>query len=188
MPVTSAITDEDRKFVETWENIAPFTNAIIRVDPRGVERQELVVGRRNFMVTTEERMITQDRIVDQKLDPFRNGSFRPVLVPDSVDMKSNPNALSDEEIKSILVSSDIAFSEWLKVIDSPETLRRMIELAEESDVSLKRYKEIGGRLAEAKPTRQITQKDREQFEAIGGQASPAPTRGRGGRSADYRNG
>lgn len=183
------ISDQDRNFVETWENIAPSGNAVIRLDSRGVEKQELITGRRNFMITTEERLITQDRIVDTKLDPFKNGCFRPVVVPDSVDTNTNPNALSDDEISSILVSSEIAFTEWMKIIDSPETLRRMVELAPHSDISLKRFQFLQSRLGEVKPPTQITQKDRDQYESIGSgapQPQPAPQRRRGGMSSDYR--
>lgn len=187
------ITENDRTFVETWENIAPFANTIIRLDSRGIEKPELITGRRNFMVTTEERMITQDRIITADLDPFLNGSFRPVLVPDSVNIKSNPNALSDDEIRSILASSQVAFDEWMKVIDSPETLRRMITLAEDTDVSLKRYKTLAGRLQDVRPARQVTQKDRAEYEKMAGApeaaapaAEPRAQRRRGGMSADYR--
>jgi hypothetical protein len=63
------------------------------------------------MLTAEERLITQDRIVDDRLDPFKNGCFRPVVVPDSVSIDSNPNALSDVEIRSVFISSDLAWAE-----------------------------------------------------------------------------
>lgn len=183
------ITDVDRKYVETWENIAPQGNAIIRLDSRGIERQELIQNQRTFLITTEERVITQDRIVDVRHDPFLNGCFRPVVVPDKVTIQSNPNAIGDDEILSLFQSSDIAWAEWMKVIDSPETLRRMLDLADQADnLTLKRYKEIAGRLAEVKPKTRITSKDQEAFEALattpGG--APAPARGQGGRSRDYR--
>jgi hypothetical protein len=85
-----SITESDRTFVESWENIAPSQNAIIRLNTRGDEKQEVISGRRNFMLTTEERLITQDRIVDDRLDPFKNGCFRPVVVPDSVSIDRAP--------------------------------------------------------------------------------------------------
>lgn len=183
-----SITDYDRSFVETWENIAPSANAVIRLDSRGMEKHEFITGRRTFLITTEERLITQDRIVADELDPFRNGCFRPVMVPDSVSTDTNPNALSDDEIKSVLVSSDLAWGEWMKVIDSPETLRRMVDVADESDISLRRYKELATKLSEAKPRTQVTQKDREQYEQITGGAADTgrQQRRRGGMSSDYR--
>lgn len=184
------ITEADREFVETWENIAPQGNAIIRLDSRGIERQEVIIARRNFMITTEERVITEDRILDVKHNPFKNGCFRPVIVPDKVTIQSNPNAIGDDEIRSLFSASELAWNEWMTVIDSPETLRRMIDLADTVDtLTLKRYKEIAARLSEVKPKTQITQKDREQYESISGVTSPNPRvkRGQGGRSADYRD-
>ena len=174
-----SITDLDREFVETWENISPSWNAIIKLDRRGDEYQEVIQERRTFMVTTEERLMLEDRVLDQKNNPFRNGSFRPVLVPDSVSIDSNPNALSDDEIVSVLVSSDLAWDEWMTVIDSSSTVQRMVELAETTDknVSLKRYQQLKARLTELRPKTQITDKNRAQLEAIGDRNSAASNRG-----------
>lgn len=167
------ITEEDAKFVETWENISPIVNYIIRLDIRGDEKPEGVVGKRRFMVTTKERKITQDRILDKKNDPFLNGAFRPVIVPDSVSTTTNPNALSDDEIKSILVSSELAWEEWMKTIDSPETLRRMVDIASDTDMSLKRFKHLEARLVEVNPPRRLVQKDQDAYEKMGDAAGPA---------------
>ena len=190
-----SITEDDQQFTETWENIATHGNGIIRLDRRGEEQMELITQRRRFMLTTEERLITQDRILDEKDDPFKNGSFRPIIVPDSVSIETNPNALSDDEIKSIFVSSDLAWDEWIKTLDSDQTLRRMLDLAGESEISLKRYKQIGERLRDVKPPTRITQPNQEQSDAMGGGAdttrrsrvaSDDRPRSQGGRSSDYR--
>ena len=178
------ITDADKAFVEQWENISQITNSIIKLDMRGDEKHELISGKRTFMVTTEERMITQGKILDPKHDPFLNGCFRPIVVPDDVNIETNPNALSDEEMTKILVSSDLAFEEWLGTLTSPETLSRMVELAADmEDITLKRFKMLGARHAEVSPKRRIVQKDRDQFEAMAGADRPRSTTG---RSADYR--
>lgn len=171
------ITQADREFVETWENIAVSRNAIVKLDARGEEKQEVISGHRTFMVTTEERLLLQDKVRDPKNDPFLNGAFRPVLVPDSVSIDSNPNALSDDEIKSILVSSEVAWDEWMATLDSPDTLRRMIDLAESTEgITLQRFKRLQERLSEVKPKTRIVQKDTDQYAGIQ----------TGGRSADYR--
>jgi hypothetical protein len=192
-----SITDEDRSFVETWENIASYQNVIIRLDTRGDERQEVINGRRKFMLTAEERIITQDRIVDPKHDPFRNGSFRPVIVPDSINIESNPNAISDEDIAGIFQASDLAFDEWLKTIDSAQTLRRMADLAPDSEISMKRYKAIEARYRVVKPATRLETNDdqlkdflsdRPKSSTNSADAETAnPRRGRGGRSSDYRS-
>lgn len=192
------ITRADQEFVETWENIAAYANGIIRIDARGDEKHEIIHGRRTFMLTTEERVITQDRIVEDKNDPFLNGAFRPVVVPETINIDSNPNALSDDEITGIFKASDIAFEEWLKTIDSPQTLRRMIDLAPHGDISLRRYQQIEARLNLVKPRTRLGTNDAHLASFLSdapsgttASANTAPTgtknpRRQGGRSSDYR--
>jgi hypothetical protein len=143
-----------------------------------------------------------DRIKDPKNDPFLNGSFRPVVVPDSITIETNPNALSDEEITRILNSeSAIAWQENLKTIDAVATLRRMLELAEElEDVSLKRYRQLEERLVEVRGKVRITSDDPalQNFLSgrpnLGADGAAVPTaasgasnpRRVGGMSSDYR--
>lgn len=165
--MAGAITREDREFVEEWENISAPTYGILRFDVRGDIQQQVISGRRTFQITTAERKITQDRILRREDDPFQNGAFRPVIVPDSVTVDTNPNARSDDELRSILVSSDVAWDGWMEVLDSPETLTRMMDLAGEVDgVSLKRYKQVAARLMDVRPKTQIEVKDRDKFEAL----------------------
>ena len=184
----SAITDEDRDFVETWEHISPQQWGIMRLDARGEDKHEVIRGRREFMLTTEERILSQDRIRGKENDPFQNGAFRPVIVPDSITIESNPNALSDDEIEKILSASDVAWEEYLKVIDSRATLRRMMELAEDSDLTVKRFRQLEGRLKEVRGTVRIESNDPTLKKFMDGEreASEKPSRRVGGLSSDYR--
>ena len=196
--MAGTITAEDREFVEEWEHISPQGWGIIRLDARGDERSEVITGQRRFKITTEERIITQDRIKDEKNDPFLNGSFRPVVVPDSVTIESNPNALSDEEILKILgTESEMAWAEWLSTIDSVATLRRMIDMAEDTDLSIKRFRALEGRLEEVRgevridtndPALKSFLSDRPNLGATGNLTSSGAgnPRRQGGRSSDYR--
>lgn len=196
--MAGSITTEDREFLEEWESISNQGWGIMRLDPRGEEKQELVNGRRKFKLTTEERIITQDRIKDERNDPFLNGSFRPITVPDSVSVESNPNALSDEEITRILESSEVAFGEWLANIDSIATLRRMIELAEDTEISIKRFRVVESRLDEIRgeiriettdPALKNFLSDRPNLGAATGNLTntgASNPRRQGGRSSDYR--
>lgn len=188
----SAITDEDRSFVETWEHISPQQWGIVRLDARGEDRHEVIRGRREFMLTSEERLLSQDRIRDKANDPFVNGAFRPVFVPDSITIESNPNALSDDEIEKILGSSDIAWMEYLKVIDSVATVRRMMELAEDSDLTLRRFHQLEDRLKEVRGIVRIQSNDPVLKNYLNQEAAvedgeKKPTRRVGGMSSDYRN-
>jgi len=191
----STISQEDREFVETWENIAAYQNAIIRLDVRGEEKHEVIQGeKRQFMLTTEERMLTQSKVVDKANDPFSNGSFRPVVVPENVTIETNPNALSDEEILEIFAASDFAWTEWMHTIDSPATLNRMVDLADNAEgVTVKRLRDVELRLREVRPQTRLTykdellQKEQDQYARQGDPAAPRERRGQGGRSAAYRD-
>lgn len=171
---TGSITSDQVDFVETWENISQSTNFIITLDPRGEEKHEGITGRRNFTLTTQERIITQSRIVDPKNDPFTNGCFRPVITPDDITLDSNPNALSDEDILKIFKASHVAWSEWLNTVDSDATLRRMVDLADDSDdITHKRVNDLKRRLAEVTGgPKHAVQKDEEQYRALAGDGKP----------------
>lgn len=203
MARTGSITSQDQDFVETWENIATRQNAIIRLDTRGDEKQEVIVGRRKFMLTSEERLITQNKVLQAKDDPFKNGDFRPIVVPDSVTAETNPNALSDDEILQMFNVSDAAWLPVLETIDSVATLRRMLDLAEQHDsLTVRRLKDMEQRLVLVRGTDRprLTSKDdqlnRFLSDKPGGQSGAGgkiandgggnPRRGMGGRSSDYR--
>lgn len=195
-----SITQQDQDFMETWENIATRQNAIVRLDARGEERQEVISGRRSFMLTTEERLITENKVLDDKNDPFKNGDFRPVIVPDSVTIESNPNALSDEEILQMFAVGDMAWPQLLGTIDSVATLRRMLDLAEDVDnLTMRRYRDMENRLVEVRGSArvQLTSRDEQLNRFLsdkpgGSGGSGTAQDGRqnprrmGGRSSDYR--
>lgn len=169
-----SITQEQVDFVETWENVSPITNYVIKLGPRGDEEHQAVTGKRQFTLTTQERLITQSRIIEHENDPFRNGCFRPVITPEDINIETNPNAISDEDIVKIFGASQVAFDEWLQTVDSPATLRRMMDLADEDEgISHKRYNRIKSRMSEVSGgPKHATQKDEETYKSLGGQSGP----------------
>jgi hypothetical protein len=169
---TGSITEAERRFIETWENVSEAQNYVIREDRRGDEVYVPVTGPMQFKITSYERILTQDKIKTRELDPFRNGQFRPVIVPDSISTETNPNALSDDDIRRIFQASDVAWDEYMNVIDSPATLRRMMTLAEESGLTLKRFRELESKEAEANAPQRVTQKDQDQYDKMGPTGSP----------------
>lgn len=174
---TGSITEAERRFVETWENVSEASNYVIREDRRGDEVYVPVTGPMRFKITTYERILTQDKIRTKDLDPFRNGQFRPVIVPDSISVETNPNALSDDDIRRIFQASDVAWEEYMNVVDSPATLRRMMTLAEESNLSLKRFRELEAKESNTNSPKRVEQKDQAEFDKMGPTGSgsgPAP--------------
>jgi hypothetical protein len=179
---TGSITEAEKKFVETWESVSDAQNYIIREDRRGDEIHVHVTGHQKFKITTYERILTQDKIRDKQFDPFTNGQFRPIIVPSTITVETNPNALSDEDIARIFVASDVAWDAYMEVVDAPATLRRMIELAENTDLSMRRYRQLEAKEQAANPMKRVTQKDQEQFDKMGptggGPGAAAPSGGR----------
>lgn len=163
-----SITEIDREFIETWENVSESTHWVLRYDVRGELKMESAEGGREFRLTTEERIVTEDRILDAGRNPFRNGAFRPVTVPDDYEIERNPNALSNDQITKMFGASELAFTEFLSGIDSAATLRRAIALGEDSDtLTTARAKLIKQRFDEVNgPPRHAVQRDENQYRTI----------------------
>lgn len=173
------ITDEDRGFVETWESVSESLHFVINFGPMGEHTFQAVAGQRKFTLTTAERVVTQSKIVDDENDPFLNGSFRPIVVPSSVTVETNPNALSDDDITRIFSASAAAWMAYLEVLDAPATLRRMIALAggdAGNDLSVARFKQLEAKLAELTPRVQLKMRDADLIAGTG-PASPATPSG-----------
>jgi hypothetical protein len=168
-----SFADVDRTFVETWESVVPQDIWVVKVNHRGDTEPLRAGGRRRFTITTYDRMVTQERVARPEYDPFTNGQFRPVVVPDGINIKTNPNALSDEDIQALFNASDVAWVEYLKVIDSAETLRRMVELADNADIKLSRFRELEGRLNAVAPMLGAPQKDADLYAKMDGPSTPA---------------
>lgn len=165
-----SITEKEKLFLETWENVGQGTHYIIRENRRGDEAPEGVTGRRKFKLTTYERILTEDKILDPRMNPFRNGSFRPVIVPEDISLETNPNALSDEDIERLFVASKNAWDAYMEILDSPATIQRMIDLADQGDrdLPLSRYRQLEEMHARytAVGTR-LVQKDQDEFDSMG---------------------
>lgn len=184
-----SISEEDRTFVETWENVGDSTYYVVQEDRRGDEVfRQIGPTVTSFRITTYERIITEEKVVDPRNNPFKNGAFRPVRVPEHISIETNPNALSAVDIKRLFEASDVAWHEYLQVIDSPATLKRMLELAEGSNLSLRRYRQVEELLAERMQSKRVAHPDpkvQEQIDSISGGARevttpatrPAATRG-----------
>lgn len=174
--MSGTLTEADKVFVETWESVSNEQNFVYRLNARGEEIPLPVQGHRRFTLSTAERLLTQEKIADVKYDPFVNGAFRPIVVPETVNVETNPNALSDEDIQRIFTSSDTAWEEYMKVITSPATLHRMVDLADNAEISLKRFRELEDRLKDVAPPRRIVQKDQATYDKMDSEPTSTPKR------------
>lgn len=168
--LSGSVSEKDKTFIETWENVGLGTNYVIRENRRGDEVYEQVAGKRKFKLSTWDRMLTEDKIADDRHNPFKNGSFRPILVPEDVTIETNPNAMSDDDVKRLFQASDLAWAEWMEQIDSPATLQRMLDMADngEADLAHRRYKQLSSMHARYSNIGQRVgaQKDQEMFDRM----------------------
>lgn len=179
-----AITDAEAGFVETWESVSQTTQYVIKLDFRGEPYHHMVPSEREFDITTEERLLTQKAVNRDGLDPFTNGCFRPVRVPEDITVDTNPNALSKADIERIFKASSRAWDEYLSVIDGAETLQRMVDLAQDSDdLSVKRLNQLQERLAEVRPKRRVESKSLDEYEKAGTGSGRRSTTSKSTRSA-----
>jgi hypothetical protein len=161
LDMAGLVTQADKDFVEVWESVTNSTHFIIKLNFRNEEEQVAVEPRQRVTLTTQDRLITSSRVREVKNNPFLNGSFRPLTVPDSVTVETNPNALSDDDIRRIFASSDVAWDEYTKTITSESTLHRMLQLAEDDEsITVKRLKQITAAYLQAHPKRKITNSDK----------------------------
>lgn len=183
--LSGSVTDKEKGFVETWENVSPGVNYIIRENRRGDEEYLAVEGARPFKLTTYDRMLTEDKIRDDRHNPFKNGAFRPVIVPEDVTIESNPNAMSADDIRRLFGASDVAWDEYMNVIDSPSTFKRMIDMADggEADLSHRRYQQLVSQYDEFSQVgkRAIVMKSEDEIAKIpGSDSAPVATTRRTG--------
>lgn len=181
--LSGSVSAADKVFIETWENVSPGTNYVIRENRRGDEEYVEVAGYRSFKLSTYDRMLTEDKINDVQDNPFKNGAFRPVTVPADVTIESNPNAMSASDIARLFGASDAAWGEWMGVINSPATLQRMLDLADSGEVELshRRYRQLAdmqvSHTSRGKPV--LAQKDRAEYEQLDGSGSEPVAEWRG---------
>lgn len=179
-----AITDAEAGFVETWESVSQTTQYVIKLDFRGEPFHHMVPSEREFDITTEERLLTQKAVNRDGFDPFSNGCFRPIRVPEDITIDTNPNALAKEDILRIFKASHRAWEEYLSVIDGAETLQRMVDLAQDSDdLSVKRLNELKDRLSEVRPKRRLESKSLDDYENAGTGSGRRSTTSKSTRSA-----
>jgi hypothetical protein len=188
MDLHGSISAEEKTFIETWENVGQGTNYIIRENRRGDEVQTGITGHgMKFRISTYERMLTEEKALDPRNNPFKNGVFRPVIVPQGVDIETNPNALSDDDIERLFASSEIAWDEYMNVIDSPATLKRMIDMAENSGLSLRRFRQLEGMYEEfsniGKRVVNSNADIQKRIDDMGGPGGPPPSGTNPGASA-----
>lgn len=141
--------------METWKNVTPGTVFIRRLDHRGeLTRDEQIDAGKVFHVTPDERRINSEMAATEGLDVFRNGQFTPVRLLDDSDeareLANNPNVMSESDMKALLKANVAVFQTKVAAITNPTTLDRLLAIAHDQDVSIKRAELVKARLTQVR--------------------------------------
>jgi hypothetical protein len=144
-------TVTEKALNEVWMNATLGTVFVLKMDHRGeLTRHEQVNSGRKFNITTEERRLNMERAADESLNVFTNGTLVPVRLiaedEESRELASNPNAMSESDMASLLSGHFKTFEAKLNQIRNSSTLERMLAVAYEQDASVKRVDRIRERL------------------------------------------
>jgi hypothetical protein len=145
-------TEEVKAQIEVWSNPTAGTVFVRKMDHRGeLTRWEQVNSGRRFNITLEERRLNMEIAADEGLCVFRNGTLQPVRLigedEESRELAANPNAMSESDMRGLLTGHFKTFESKLAQIHNPATLERMLAVAYDQDVTIKRVETIRERLA-----------------------------------------
>lgn len=170
--------------MEKWENTTRGRVVILRYDRNGDVRREMIRAGQKFTLTPEERVLNSDRAATEKLDIFRNGVLNAVQLLDGVEdpayqeIASNPNMMSESDLKELFTLHWKTFEKRVNDIDNTLTLSRLVAIADEADeqdsdsdvtVSTRQYKILKDRLEELDPTAAVVDTSIEQLGHVRGE-------------------
>lgn len=142
--------------MEAWRNTARGTVGIWHyAGAYGETRMELVPGGGTFHLTPAERRLNQEKALNAQVCAFRNGTVVPVrteAVDDTDEVRSNPAALTDEEVAELVRGHHKTLGRALRDITNPVTLARLLDAARVEEVTLGKINAIEARLVEVAPT------------------------------------
>lgn len=121
-----------RNEVELWKNVSLGSAWVRKTDHRGLEKVEVIKGKRTFTITPFDRQINQQMSAEPEADLFRNGWFVLVRAADSTDENEilGTDAMTDNEIETLVLEvqgNPDAINPVVRKIKSPVTLDRIIE-------------------------------------------------------------
>lgn len=142
---------------ESWKNATNGLLFIRKYNGRGELDHEAVQAKKTFHVTPQERRINQEMAAVPEQDFFSNGMLTPVRLidteEDAKEIASNPNLMSESDMKGLFKSQWKTFSTKVAGITNETTLKRMLEMARDDDsgASVKQADAIEARLRDVAP-------------------------------------
>lgn len=137
--------------VETWRNTLAGKVVINRVGEYGRRIADIVHGGRTFQITPQERRMNQSAAASADQDLFTNGTLAPVTLidgePDTEFLRTNPNALSEEDLPKLFQLTIAEFTDRIGKITASTPIGRLIELARDPsyNATLAQYEALKAR-------------------------------------------
>lgn len=129
---------------EIWENRTKSTFWVEKSNVKGDLELIRVHPGGKIDITSEDRRLNEEKAVSRDGNWFANGALSPAfLVEDAEDyaeVRSNPNVLSEAEIKDLLKLTAPKLKEALAEIDSPLVLQTLVDIIEAGDVDVSHAK------------------------------------------------
>jgi len=148
---------------ETWQNPGKGDVWILVFNHEGKLESRPIRSGGKIHLTTQERMINQERAWSKDADLFSNGRLQPVRLLDTAEdyreLASNPNHLSENDLKAILKLKGAPFTNKLAKITNKLALERLVEIAQDDslNVTMNQFKALEARIEELTPEQKFTE-------------------------------
>lgn len=146
---------------EIWENSSRATLMLKKIDTLGHVSDEKLLPGRNTHLTPQERRYNQELAATPEYDFFQNGYLRPVkLIEDQEDtpvLQANLNAMSETQMRELFGERIRAFTAKLAEISNPIVLERLLEIAGDTEATVRQVEVVRNRLEELRPSRNEVQ-------------------------------
>lgn len=150
--------DTDLEY-EVWENQSAGIVYVHVTDPinPNLRPDRMIPPGGRVSITTRDRRINQQQIVDRAFDMFINGLLTPVQLVETAsdfeEIKSQPNVKSESELKELFDLTAAKFKTELQGLTNTRILQRMHDMAEQDEVKAthSQVKAIEARIDELAP-------------------------------------
>lgn len=141
--------------LESWKNVTLGRIVLKKYNQRGELADEMVTAGKVFHISPKERRINQEMAANPKMDFFQNGYLTPIRLieteEDAKELAANPNLMSESEMKDMFKGNWKAFDQRVQEVSNLTTLKRMLEVANEVDATVRQVEVIQSRIDSLNP-------------------------------------
>lgn len=165
--------------LEAWQFTGKGTLWIKRFTAQfGGVADHKINGGMTFHLTPAERRFNSDASASKDMDPFQNGTCVPVRLTEQTSpedrqlIEQNTATLTDEQIVELLGQHTNKLPKTLAAITNAVTLGRVLEIAQQQDVTNSKIVHIKARINEVAPDLLVEGAQRHRIETLPGEDEP----------------